>query len=410
MPLDPTIIEACRVSADRLGIEHAAMLAVVQIESGGRPFEPDGTTPRFLFEKHVFWRELGRISGALQTRAEQEGLAVSKWVGDYRDQRTPSDRLALLRRARLIDTEAANRSCSWGLGQILGANAMWLGYTSATAMAQEMSAGVAAQVEAMERFLRARNLAGAINGRDWVAVAEAYNGKQQARHNYSGRLREAYLRWRSFPPAAVAQRSGSAQPGNSNIRAGSSGDKVSAIQRTLEQLVYPVGKIDGIFGPVTQKAVFLYQRMNGLTPTGVVDAATLAALAAGKPMVTSDARRSATVNSLRALGSATIAAADRGKLYAGGLGGVGAIGLLESILGRGGETAGPFGAMLQAALGAVSGAPALEPLVKVVPLLLGPGHGLPFVAAGLGYMIWRTSQTLVRERLDDHRTGVNRAR
>ncbi|MFM9975174.1 MAG: N-acetylmuramidase domain-containing protein [Beijerinckiaceae bacterium] len=414
MKLDPQISAACLASAGNLGIEPAAMLAFVEVESRGQPFEPDGVTPRFLFEKHIFWRELGKISVALQSEAAHAGLATPKWLGNYQDQKTSGDRLTMLTRARAIDTETANRSASWGLGQVLGANAVSLGYSSATALVQELSkGGIAAHVEAMERFIRVNGLIGPIKALNWVRVAEGYNGKEQAKHNYSGRLSDAYLRWKASPPTAAAGTVGIPAANmlpNVIFAKGSSGEEVHRLQRTLHKLNYPVGTVDGIFGSITQKAVFLFQRCNGLQPTGVVDQQTRAALASGKPLPVGEERAKATVETLRDQGSATVAATDRGKLYAGGLTGAGIIGFLESILGRAGDAAGPFGTVLKAALGAVSGAPVLEPLVKLVPLLVGPGHGLSLVAALLSYMLWRNNQALAKERVEDHRNGVNRAR
>jgi hypothetical protein len=65
---------------------------------------------------------------------------------------------------------------------------------------------------------------------------------------------------------------------------------------------------------------------------------------------------------------------------------------------------------MKAAIGAVGETSVLAPLAKVVPVLLGPGHGLPVVAAGLGVMLWRSFSSVAARRLEDHASGMNRIR
>jgi hypothetical protein len=58
-------------------------------------------------------------------------------------------------------------------------------------------------------------------------------------------------------------------------------DKVSGAQARLNNLGYFCGKVDGICGPRTQKALRSFQERHGLTQSGKVDAATAAALQSG---------------------------------------------------------------------------------------------------------------------------------
>lgn len=59
---------------------------------------------------------------------------------------------------------------------------------------------------------------------------------------------------------------------------GSRGDEVANIQKKLKQWGYYDGKVDGIFGYRTYKAVRYFQYKNGLKVDGVVGAETLSAL------------------------------------------------------------------------------------------------------------------------------------
>jgi hypothetical protein len=54
---------------------------------------------------------------------------------------------------------------------------------------------------------------------------------------------------------------------------------VAGIQKALQKLGFDPGKIDGIMGPHTQKAIKAFQQANGLTPDGIVGPKTQAALA-----------------------------------------------------------------------------------------------------------------------------------
>lgn len=63
-----------------------------------------------------------------------------------------------------------------------------------------------------------------------------------------------------------------------SLRPGSKGDQVKTLQTKLSRWGYYSGSIDGRFGAQTQAAVQAFQRKNGLTPDGVVGAATARAL------------------------------------------------------------------------------------------------------------------------------------
>ena len=61
-------------------------------------------------------------------------------------------------------------------------------------------------------------------------------------------------------------------------KVGSQGDEVRQIQTKLNALGYNAGKVDGIFGENTRKAVIAFQRDYGLTQDGIAGPATLKAL------------------------------------------------------------------------------------------------------------------------------------
>lgn len=64
----------------------------------------------------------------------------------------------------------------------------------------------------------------------------------------------------------------------STLNPGATGAQVKALQRALKSLGYPVGTIDGQYGPTTKTAVAAFQHAAGLTADGVFGPKTLNAL------------------------------------------------------------------------------------------------------------------------------------
>ena len=112
-------IDLPRIGA-MVGVGEDELHAIIDVESSGSGFDRLGR-PKMLFEPHVFWRHLG--PGAKRDRAASLGIAYAKWKpGNY-----PSDSYPRLAQACDIDVEAALKSASWGLTQILGENHVDLG-------------------------------------------------------------------------------------------------------------------------------------------------------------------------------------------------------------------------------------------------------------------------------------------
>ena len=64
---------------------------------------------------------------------------------------------------------------------------------------------------------------------------------------------------------------------------GSTGQDVKTLQTKLKELGYLQGKVDGIFGSATKKAVKAFQKANKLTADGIVGPKTFAALGIEMP-------------------------------------------------------------------------------------------------------------------------------
>lgn len=181
-------------------IEPAALLAVVEVESSGQPFEADGVTPRFLYERHVMYRELKKRRGQAKAEAAiRAGLARTSWNRSvqYFDQKTSDKRLKLMAKAKAFDEECACRSASWGLGQTMGFHAETQGFKNAVDFVAWMTrGGVTAQVEAMVKEIKKSGLVDEINRHDWAGFAYRYNGAGYKQNQYDTRMAQAYARWR----------------------------------------------------------------------------------------------------------------------------------------------------------------------------------------------------------------------
>ncbi|WP_157016348.1 N-acetylmuramidase family protein [Mesorhizobium xinjiangense] len=207
--LDNDIIQAAIDLADPAGIDPAALLAVIDVESGGRAFARiDGRDePLIRFEGHYFDR---RLSGNRREQARAAGLA-SPTPGKIANPRSQSARWALFRRAAAIDHKAACESVSWGLGQVMGAHWAWLGYGNVDDLVAEARAGVAGQIRLMLRYVEKAGLTRPLKERDWPTFARGYNGPLYRRHRYDTRLANAYARYRSAG-LATARLPGTASP------------------------------------------------------------------------------------------------------------------------------------------------------------------------------------------------------
>ena len=85
----------------------------------------------------------------------------------------------------------------------------------------------------------------------------------------------------TIPPELMTTETPSPDPNateSTMIKRGDQGERVRNIQESLRRLGYFEGKADGDFGEYTENAVKEFQRMNKLTPDGVVGPSTLARL------------------------------------------------------------------------------------------------------------------------------------
>lgn len=206
------VISVISVIADDLGVEPAALLAVVEVESAGvvTALVRGRQEPLIRFEGHYFYRLL---KGDQRVKAIAQGLASPK-SGAVKNPASQEDRYRLLDRAKMIDAEAAIESCSWGLGQVMGSHWKTFGFSSAQEFEQLARSGVSGQVVLMAMFIKFFRLSDELQQRDWAAFAKAYNGKNYKINKYDTKMAAAYARWkaRKLPVPSRASTTGPLPP------------------------------------------------------------------------------------------------------------------------------------------------------------------------------------------------------
>lgn len=400
------VIKAAIDAAKRNGIRPAAVLALIEVETNGATFEADGRTPQLLYERHVAWREAAKRPAGQRLRAAfaAAGLAIPKWsrATQYKDQGNSASRLALIRRARLIDEETADRSASWGVGQTMGFLAEELGFPNAVAMVDHMTGSLAGQFDCMIGEIKNKHLIEPLNAGNYSRVARVYNGPGYAANRYDTRLADADKRW----TRKLAAIDGNTAGVMVSAPAGLSRDDWRDVQTKLRNLGYAgVGNPDGRPGRNTIGALAAFQAHEGIPVTGKYDAATAAAMATAVPAEPSRERKNATAEDLKQAGSQTIVAADsvslvgKAKIAIGGLIGAGGAAQHEGLLSQ-----------AQDGIDKVSQA---KGIYESVADLAGPllNHPIVFVAAGVlivgGVIAWWLAERVKAHRVADHNSGVH---
>lgn len=271
---DNAVMGEIAEAARQLNVETAALAAVAAVESGPKTHAMiDGRAePLIRFEGHYFDR---RLAGGARQEARRQGLAAPE-AGKVRNPASQAARWKLLARASAIDAKAARESTSWGIGQVMGAHWAWLGYRNVDALVAEARGGLRGQLRLMARYIDKAGLAPALRRHDWAAFARGYNGPGFRGNDYDGKLARAY----ASHSARAAPVPNPAPTPALTLRRGARGEAVRTLQLALTARGHPLA-VDGVFGPVTERAVRAFQTRGRLVVDGIAGPATMAALGLG---------------------------------------------------------------------------------------------------------------------------------
>ncbi len=222
-----------------LGVSESEIWAILTVETRGFGFFRD-RSPQILFERHIFHRQTNGLY--------DEGNAdiSHKNPGGYRG---GSREYARLKRAIKLDQDAALKSASWGIGQVMGFNHDVAGFPTVKALVQGMVKNENEQLLAMAHFIKGNNLAGVLQRNNWVSFARGYNGRDFKKNEYDTRLAAAHAKYKIILP-------------DLSLRSG---------QAALQYLGFNPGPIDGLRGRRTRSAIIQFQEQSGLTETGELD-------------------------------------------------------------------------------------------------------------------------------------------
>lgn len=182
-----------RNAAEQIGVEPCAVKAVVDVESGGDGFLPDGRV-KILFEGHVFWKELQK-RGINPELLKMPNIVYPKWdKSQYKGGAQEHERLNA---AALVNKEAALCSASWGLFQIMGFNHRLCGFSSVQDFVDAQKESEANQLNSFCQFMKNEGLVLFLKGLDFAGFARRYNGPGYAKNQYDVKMRKAYERCKS---------------------------------------------------------------------------------------------------------------------------------------------------------------------------------------------------------------------
>ncbi len=180
-----------------LDCEPAALMAVQQVETGGRGGFFASGRPAILFEGHVFWSQLKKRGlNPAEFVSGNEDILYEKWSkAHYKGGDAEYGRLE---RARKIHREAADASASWGMFQIMGFNHATCGEKSVADFVEMMHRSELHQLLLSGRFINGnKKMLLALQQKNWAEFARLYNGSGYAQNKYDVKLAQAFAKYSS---------------------------------------------------------------------------------------------------------------------------------------------------------------------------------------------------------------------
>jgi hypothetical protein len=250
-------------AAQLVPCDEPTIRTVVQVEAGSEGYLSDGR-PKILYEAHYF----GHLT---QHRfAQYSNISAYSWDRSLYGA-AGANQYRRLEAAMALDADAALRSCSWGLPQIMGDNYKMLGYDTVNAMVRSAVRSARDQLLQFVRFIKANGLADELQEQRWADFARVYNGPGYAQNAYDTKLEQAHR-------TMVARFSGNMMIANDKVATGASGADVHRMQVMQAQTVlnaeayaYPALTVDGYLGAKTAAALRQFQLHSGLPGTGQLD-------------------------------------------------------------------------------------------------------------------------------------------
>lgn len=172
------------------GFDMKVLKAIIKAESRGAAFSTPGK-PILRFEPYLFKREYKRVTKKDFTGDVpfHPGMANATYAEGRKRTGGQTSEWEVFGRAAAINRDAAIRSSSWGMPQIMGFNYKLLGYKTPVEMVEAFSRSEEAQKVGMINFLINSGLTQAVKNREWEKIGRGYNGDTTG---YYGRVIESH--------------------------------------------------------------------------------------------------------------------------------------------------------------------------------------------------------------------------
>lgn len=180
--------------ADQLGIEVAAIKAVVDIEAGRahKGFASPGQ-PLINFDLAMF-RRFAQKRGINLGKFRDSHAVVFSSPNARRYGSHQNAQHARLEAARCISDEAAIEGTFWGMFQIGGFNWKKCGAASLDDFVDKISCSEREQLEMFARFIENSGMTRYLKNKDWAGFALRYNGPSYHKRGYHTRLAKSYAK------------------------------------------------------------------------------------------------------------------------------------------------------------------------------------------------------------------------
>jgi hypothetical protein len=179
-----------KTKAKTIGIEPAALKALAIVESNGDGFLPNGQC-KILFEGHIFWRQLV-IAGINPSKMAFKYPHILYEVWDKTKYVGGEGEYQRLEIAKLIHNDAALKSASWGMFQIMGFNHKICGFADISEFVESMQQNEFNHLNAVISFLQVNNWLKYLREKNWAGFAYKYNGPGFSLNNYDTKLQTVY--------------------------------------------------------------------------------------------------------------------------------------------------------------------------------------------------------------------------
>ena len=184
-----------REIADQMGVEVAAIKAVVEIEAGKalKGFWAPGK-PIINFDLSMY-RKIAPKYGLDLRKVRKMAPAVFASPNKRKYGSQQAAEQAILDAAISVDSAAAMESTFWGMFQIGGFNYKICGFDRVEDFVDQMSQSERAQLELFAVFCDTLGYTRYIRNRDWAGFARRYNGPSYKSRRYDSRMAAAYRRY-----------------------------------------------------------------------------------------------------------------------------------------------------------------------------------------------------------------------